>query len=204
MKKLIILALAFLFILPTFVRAQTVEVESALKYIATVIFGFPETWTVGNYFWYGLIPFFGAWLIMYGFLAIIRIFGDRTKLYVALSFFIIFSTLPLGWFALFVTTMFQVMGVWSIIIFIILFFAGTIFALYRGIYRGYKRAGVEKKELDKFGGELQKVDNAIKKEYSNLGKETDPAKKEAIIKNIADLQARRKKTIENMGDIARI
>ncbi len=168
MKRLLVFALAFLLILPSSVRAQT-EVEDAVKYILTVIFGLPGEWKVGDYIWYGLIPFLGVWLIIFGFLTVIRIFGrDRNKLYGALSFFIAFSTLPLGWFAFFVTGVFQAMGVWSTVIFFIMFIIGTVFAFIRGVYRGYKKVGIEKRELGRLDSQLASINKSLKNEYKKL------------------------------------
>ena len=205
MKKLLVFALVFLFILPSFVRAQA-EVETTFRYIATVIFGFPETWKINDFIWYGLIPFLGAGLIMYGFLSLIRIFGaGRNRLYGALSFFIIFATLPLGWFAMFVATIFQFMGTFSLVMFFVMFIIGIIFAVWRGIWRGYKSVGIEKKALTNLDQELGKVDNAIKKAYDKLkDPNIDENEKKKIISNVATLNAQRKRIIQSMGDVARI
>lgn len=86
----------------------------------------------------------GVWMIIYGFLDRIRIF--RSSINGILALFIAFSMIPLGIFVIIVSLLFSVMGVWSVIMFVGLFFAGTylyskgLVGAWRGVYGGYGKA----------------------------------------------------------------
>jgi hypothetical protein len=140
MKKLLVFTLAFLLILPSIVMAQTLE---DVANILTYWFGFPVDMAdePKDILFYFIVPFIGIWMIILGFLRAIKIFG-ASKIYYPLSFVIAFSTLPTRIFTVIVSFLFGSMGVWSVILFVVMFFVGTF--LYAKGWVGFKRgqAGV--------------------------------------------------------------
>ncbi len=128
MKKIFIV---FLFVLLSFNTVYALpSLESFLEDFFVDICGFPGEWLSDptNMLYYGIIPFSGIWMIIYGFLTVLGMFGpggERKFFYALLSFFIAFSTLPLHVFTYIVSFLFGVIGIWSVGIFIIMFVAGT-------------------------------------------------------------------------------
>jgi len=99
--------------------------------------GFPENWLNSKTFlWYSFIPLMGIWLIIFGFLDRIHIFR-RNSINGLLSFLIAFSMVPLGVFVIVVSILFSIMGMYSVILFVGLFFIGT-FYFAKGYIRGWR------------------------------------------------------------------
>jgi len=98
--------------------------------------GIPDGWMrTDTFIWYMIIPVAGIWMIIYGFLDRIRIF--KSSISAVLAFLIAFSMIPLGIFVLIVSIIFSIMGIYSVILFFILFIVGTL--LYaRGAFRSWK------------------------------------------------------------------
>ncbi len=106
-------------------------------------FGFPSQWlNTQTFLFYSIIPILAIWLIILGFLSRIHIF-DNKYLNGVLSFLIAFSTVPLGVFVAVVSILFSIMGVYSVILFIALFFMGTGFFA-RAMYRGWSGGMIER------------------------------------------------------------
>jgi hypothetical protein len=149
------------------------NLPSAVCSFGTAI-GFPEEWlNTKTFLWYSIIPILGMWLIIYGFLDRIKIFW-KTSLNMALSFLIAFSTVPLGIFILIVSTIFAIMGVYSVVLFVILFFIGTGFFT-RALWRGWK-GGMIEKEMGIYQLELGRVRdelNITRKELEKTRAEAD-------------------------------
>jgi hypothetical protein len=128
--------------------------------------GFPAGWLrTDTFIWYCFIPLAGVWMIIFGFLDKIRIF--KGSINAVLSFLIAFSMIPLGIFVLIVSLLFSIMGVYSVFLFVGLFFIGTILysrgliGAWRGIYGGFEK-------------EIQAVDRTIANamgEVAHLNKE---------------------------------
>ena len=140
MKKLFsILGFLSILLIIINVRAQVdIDPQSTIKSVFVDVFGFPEEWlNTKNMIFYGLIPFLGIFVIIYGFLDRIRIFR-RKKLNGLLSFLIAFSTLPMRLFILIVVTLFAIMGVYSVAIFAIIFMIG-VFLFSRGMIWTWKK-----------------------------------------------------------------
>jgi len=209
MKKFAAFILILLLFLPSVVYAQDLSgVEAGFKWFFTFLFGFPEEWDTGQYIWNGIFPWFGVWIIIFGFMTAIHPFGtDRNKVYGFLSFIIAFSLLPLGWFAILVQWLFAIMGAWTVIAFFIIFMLGVLLITYKNVYRHYRGIIREKKVFGSLESQLDKIDRQINHEYSRLkGKKaanlTEDDKKK-ILKNIAELRAQRNKVVETMGDVSR-
>lgn len=135
MKKISCFIILILFLLPTVVYAKSLKDNPIGK--AFIWLGFPENWLEGNsILYYGFIPFLGIWMIVYGFLELIRIFDDNKPLYTILSFIIAFSTIPLGIFVMLVGMIFSVMGIFSVFAFALLFFVGIAAITWRK-FSGY-------------------------------------------------------------------
>lgn len=141
-------------------------------------FGFPAQWlSLKTFLFYSMIPILAIWLIIYGFLDRIRIF-DKKAINGVLAFLIAFSMVPLGMFVAIVSVLFSVMGVYSVILFVILFFLGTGFFA-RAMWRGWKGGMIEREmgiydlELGRLSDEMGKV----KKERNVLESESNMWKK---------------------------
>jgi ribosomal protein S13 len=140
--------------------------------------GFPIGWLrLDTFLWYALLPLFGVWMIIYGFLTVINIFGrGRTGFYALLSFCIAFSTIPLGYFVIFVSLLFAFMGTWSTIIFAILFIGGTIFFLLKKFTGwGAERAGdiMYKKQIDAYKRQTDLYEKQEREAVERLNKLSD-------------------------------
>lgn len=166
MKKISCFIILILFLLPTVVYAKSLKDNPIGK--AFIWLGFPENWLEGNsILYYGFIPFLGIWMIVYGFLALIRIFGDNKALYTILSFIIAFSTIPLGMFVMLVGMIFSVMGVFSVVIFAVLFFVGGGLVFWRQFY-GFSRGFSEVNLLRKRFNEADEKQAAVKEAISKI------------------------------------
>jgi len=142
--------------------------------------GFPECWLqTSTFIWYAFIPVTAIWMIIFGFLDRIRIF--KGSINAVLAFLIAFSTIPLGVFVLIVSFMFGIMGIYSVGLFMGLFFVGTILysrgliGAWRGVYGGFEQE-IKKEEasLSNAMGEVAHLQKEIadckegKGHYSNL------------------------------------
>ena len=179
MKRLLALLLAFLLILPSFAMAADIpDITKDPIGFFMYIFGFPEEWASNprDVFFYFVIPFLGIWMIILGFLKRIRIFGD-SKLYYLLSLAIAISTLPTRIFTFIVSMLFGAMGVWSVGLFVALFFVGT-YLLSRGLVRGWREVyGAYDHEIDvqnKLGREVGKQLRDILNELKKAGATGNP------------------------------
>jgi len=142
--------------------------------------GFPKGWlNTKTFLWYSLIPILGIWLIIFGFLDRIRIF--RKGINSVLSFLIAFSTVPLGFFVILVSTIFAIMGVYSVILFFILFIIGTGFFV-RAMWRGWsggmieQQMGIERLYIRQKEKEFKEKEKTIK-DLINKNKEIERAVK---------------------------
>ena len=140
-----------------------------------VALGFPKEWlNTQTFLWYSLIPLLGIWLIIYGFLDRIHIFG-KNALNGLLSFLIAFSMVPLQVFVIIVSILFSIMGIYSVVLFVILFFMGTGF-LAHGLYRGWRYYGLIEKELDIYDEEyrrLKKQEKAYEDSMKKIKRQID-------------------------------
>ena len=143
--------------------------------------GFPKGWlNTSTFLWYSLIPILGIWLIIFGFLDRIRIF--KKSINGILSFLIAFSTVPLGFFVILVSTLFAIMGVYSVILFFILFIIGTGFFV-RAMWRGWsggmieQQLGIEELYIKQKEKEFAEKERAIK-DLINKNKEIEKAVKQ--------------------------
>jgi hypothetical protein len=184
MKRIItfsIVTVSFLLVLPTLVNAQ--ELPGPLKTFFVEWFGFPEEWTTfPNAIYYGIIPFLGIWLIIYGFLTMLKIFGrGRETFYAILSLFIALSTLPLRVFVFIVSTLFGIMGIWSVGVFAAMFFVGV------GIlgWRFIRRTVGELKSLE---DDIKQLDKRIKELHDKMIKSTSDAEVTTLGRQIETLR----------------
>lgn len=112
--------------------------------------GFPAGIINGNLiFTYGILPLIGIFIIVYGFLDLFRIFGKNKWVEGALALVISLSTLPLGLFTIIVSTIFGLLGVYSVAAFGIMFIGGLIFAI-SGFFEGAESA-IKKRMMEKIG-----------------------------------------------------
>jgi hypothetical protein len=177
MRKLfLILGLLSVLLFIINVRAQVevdIDPESTIKNVFVDTFGFPEEWmNIRDMIFYGLIPFLGIFVIVYGFLDRIRIFR-KNKINGFLSFLIAFSTLPMRLFILIVATLFALMGVYSVAIFAVIFMIGVfLFSrariwTWKNEYGHYDmaRAGVDNQirllddRIRKINGQIERIRN---------------------------------------------
>jgi len=176
------LVLSAIFILPHFhitivAAGGRCEFPESVCDFGTIV-GFPSGWLRPDTFlWYALLPLFGVWMIIYGFLTLINIFGrGRRGFYTLLSFSMAFSTIPLGHFVIFVSLMFSFIGTWSTFLFIALFVIGTIFILFKKITGwGAERAGdiMYKKQIDMYKREADLYEKQEKEATEKLNKLRD-------------------------------
>jgi hypothetical protein len=147
--------------------------------------GFPAGWLrTDTFIWYCFIPLAGVWMIIFGFLDKIRIF--KGSINAVLSFLIAFSMIPLGIFVLIVALLFSIMGVYSVFLFVGLFFIGTI--LYsRGLIGGWKYA---------YGGVKGSYEKSISKEDKVIANAMgEVARLKAEMKDAENLRGK----YQNMG-----
>jgi uncharacterized membrane protein len=130
----------------------TCNLPSVVCAIGTTL-GFPEQWlNTTTFLWYSFIPLMGIWLIIFGFLDRIKIF-KRSSINGILSFLIAFSMIPLGIFVMVVSILFSIMGVYSVVLFVALFFIGVylysrgLIGAWRHVYGAYDNAINEQKKL---------------------------------------------------------
>jgi hypothetical protein len=136
-----------------------------------IAIGFPEGWLrTDTFIWYCFIPLTGVWMIIFGFLDRIRIF--KGSINAVLGFLIAFSMVPLGIFVIIVTLLFNVMGVYSVVMFMILFFVGTylysrgLMFGWRGQYGSYAQSLLAQEKLK---GELDNKITALTTEFTAAG-----------------------------------
>jgi len=213
MRKSLVFVLTFLFLLPVLINAalpidggggggNNNDFPPWAKSIFGDMFGFPEEWLkMPEFMYYAIIPLLGIWMIIYGFITAIRIFGvGRRALYTLLSFFIAFSTLPLRVFTLFVSVMFSAIGVGSVGVFLFLFFFGVGIMVYQRYKVG--RAGIG--HIKHLEGEIRALDQDIVNLQNKLQREKDPGKRDNLMKKIALKREERKNRIDRMADISRV
>lgn len=207
MRKTFVFVLTLLLLLPILVNAQSATdngdfLTPELKGFFVDIFGFPEEWLkMPEFMYYAIIPLLGIWMIIYGFLTAIKIFGvGRRFFYALLSFFIAFSTLPLRVFTLIVSFLFSIIGVSSVGIFAGLFFLGVGIMVYSRYRVGRAEVG-HIKHLEK---EIRELDVDIVNLQNKLQKEKDPGKRDDLMKKIALKRAERKQRIDRMADVSRV
>ncbi len=123
------------------------------------LFGFPNSFlNTGNLIWYVIVPMVGITYISYGFLSELMIFR-RHNINVALSIMFALATVPLGWFTVFVSVLFALAGVYSVVAFFAIFTVG-VFALTRhkiyGLKQRYRFAGKDIREAKNLYNVLKK------------------------------------------------
>ncbi len=141
--------------------------------------GFPRGWlsTDKVFFWIA-IPMFGLFLIMYGFLSRIQIFGNWIN--GGLAVVIMLTTVPMGIFVVIVATMFSIMGMFSVIAFGILFGIG-VFYFFKAKTGSWRSGSIERnmfgKEKQAIGSKMKECDKEIamwNKQLQNLQKTRPP------------------------------
>jgi len=138
--------------------------------------GFPEGWMrTDTFIWYCFIPLAGVWMIIFGFLDKIRIF--KGSINAVLSFLIAFSMIPLGIFVILVSLLFSIMGVYSVFLFVGLFFIGTILysrgliGAWKGVYGGYEKAiSSQDKLITNLKGEVTRLTAEMNQLKNKTGK----------------------------------
>jgi len=118
--------LVFLFV--NFALAQTLEWGDwfSANYLWEDVFGLDPTWLQPKLFLFNfLVPFIAIIAVCLGFLKALRIFERSPNIEIVLAFAMAFMTLPSKIFVWFVSFTLGVAGVWSYIIFIILFILGA-------------------------------------------------------------------------------
>jgi hypothetical protein len=138
--------------------------------------GFPEGWLrTDTFIWYCFIPLAGVWMIIFGFLDRIRIF--KGSINAVLSFLIAFSMIPLGIFVIIVSLLFSIMGVYSVGLFVGLFFIGTIFysrglvGAWRGVYGGYEKSiSAQDKVISAAKGDVARLNAEMDQARNGTGK----------------------------------
>jgi len=156
--------------------------------------GFPAKWLNSSTFlWYSFTPLMGVWLIIFGFLDRIHIFR-RNSINGLLSFLIAFSTIPLGVFVIIVSILFSIMGMYSVILFVGLFFIGTYYFA-KGYIRGWKRVTqsydkaitAEQKVIDKYQTAIDDINTKIEQAQRGAGPTRGVASQEQRNKIVRDL-----------------
>jgi len=139
--------------------------------------GFPQEWlNTKTFLWYSFIPIMGIWFIIFGFLDRIHIFR-RASINGILSFLIAFSMIPLGLFVIIVSILFSIMGIYSVILFVGLFFIGTylyargLVGAWKGVYGGYQKAiSAQDSIIAKAQGDVAKLQNEMEMAQKGTGK----------------------------------
>jgi len=146
--------------------------------------GVPQQWlTFPKILYLFFAPFLSIWIIVYGFLMELRIFRRARWVNLPLSILIAFSTLPLGIFYLIVNTIFTVMSVWSVIVFALMFFAGTWFLFKRRSANWGAAASVAaayKDDMDNLKYELSQKRLQLIEVRNKIARTSDPKKREDL------------------------
>jgi len=143
---------------------------------ALIMMGLPQEWMYFPAIIYlFILPFAGIYTIVWAFLSSIRIFeGLPSNINKVIALVITFLTIPTGWFIRIVWVIFSFIGVWSVVIFALIFLAVSFF-------RGYAFLKREKLEREtKWNIEAkQHLDRALKyieeKQYDNARNELNRA-----------------------------
>lgn len=126
---------------------------------ALIMMGLPQEWMYFPAIIYlFILPFAGIYTIVWAFLSSIRIFeGLPSNINKVIALVITFLTIPTGWFIRIVWVIFSFIGVWSVVIFALIFLAVSFF-------RGYAFLKREKLESEtKWNIEAkQHLDRALK------------------------------------------
>ncbi|MBD3155656.1 MAG: hypothetical protein GF368_03300 [Candidatus Aenigmarchaeota archaeon] len=158
-----------------------------------------------------LLPYISAFLIVYGFLNELRIFRYKPWINIVLAFTmttsVMFVPIPIFGFALFtllVRFLFSAMTAWSIILFTLMFFVGTIylFKIRRskwgtsaGVYAAYKQ------EARSLGAELESINTSLSQAMAKMANETDPNKRAALERSVQELTDRRRDLSERIKEL---
>ena len=148
-----------------------------------------------------LFPFITVFLIVYGFLSELRIFRYKNWINAILAFTITTSTfyVPLPFlggpiFRMFVYFLFSALTYWSVFLFGVMFFVGTIYLFNVRRLKWQTSAGVYaayKDEVNSLRFELKSVNESLALAMQNLAKESDPNKRAEIEKTIEKLTEQR-------------
>lgn len=158
-----------------------------------------------------LLPYISAFLIVYGFLNELRIFRYKSWINIVLAFTmttsVMFVPIPIFGFALFtllVRFLFSAMTAWSIILFTLMFFVGTIY-LFKirhskwgtsaGVYAAYKQ------EARSLGAELESINTSLSQAMTKMANETDPNKRAALERSVQELTDRRRDLSERIKEL---
>ncbi|MEM7825390.1 MAG: hypothetical protein QW412_00845 [Candidatus Aenigmatarchaeota archaeon] len=143
------------------------------------IFDFLAQESLHNIFYNFFLPFIVMFAILFGALEGIRIFNKKINLVLSLA--ITITAFYGGGFSFFLQYFLLLGPYTAFVAFVLLFFVGIlIWAFGRGKEIYYKTAAPHKK--------LEKINKEIEKLYEKYRRETNPAKKRAIDKQIFDLE----------------
>jgi len=113
------------------------------SYVSTVLqmLGLPSEWMwMPAIIYLFILPFAGIYTIVWAFLQALGIFDRKVNRVLALL--VTFLTIPIGWFVRLTWLLFAGMGIWSVVVFVVMFILGIFF-------RGAQVVGKEYVELSK-------------------------------------------------------
>lgn len=146
----------------------TEAISEGAEWVLGTALGFPDEWlTVNGFIFNFFVPFIGAWAIVLGFLRVIGIFETESRLELIISFAMVFSTLPIGWFVIWVQWMFGYGAIFATVAFVALFILGTsMHSLVkgRGFWggAGWGRGGVFSSDNKGTNTKIRNLDRKIK------------------------------------------
>lgn len=198
MKGKVILFISLLLILlPNFVAAATWgDVWNGITEFFSNLTTFPSEWLeFPNLIFRVIVPYLGIWMIIYGFLTALRIFGmGRNQYYLILSFLITFGTIPTNIFYTVVQLLFSVMGMWSVGVFAFIFFVGT----WMMGQRMWGRRGVTGALIRDYRSKIENAEVELENLRLQLAKKPGDA---GLMAAVADWRKKRREWLDAMSDI---
>jgi len=160
-------------------------VQSLFYWFLTDICGITGGWLTASKVLYMIIlPFLSVWLIVYGFMAELRIFRRARKVNGLLAFLIAFSTLPTHLFFWYVNIIFNILGIWSVVAFGLIFLSGTWYYFIRRKSDWVSEASIAQTEaagLKSIRDELKTLLRQKKELAEEISYEKDPKKLDKLI-----------------------
>jgi len=202
------LVLMLLLLLFQTVVAQTLELGDlySVEYLWEEVFGLPAEWMIPrNFIFNFMVPFLALFAVCLGMIRAIGMFRRSPNIEVILAFAMAFMTLPSKFFVWFVSFTLGLAGMYSYILFLIMFFLGGGIYTYTFYLRKLTSAEVAKSYLEatkRLYDRFEEVDIKLKEVESKLAQPFLPdATREKLLKEAIELRAEREKLLAELRKI---
>ncbi|MGC8812355.1 MAG: hypothetical protein ACP5O8_02095 [Candidatus Aenigmatarchaeota archaeon] len=143
------LLLIIFFSLIVSAKAQDYGEFWSIEYLWSQVLGLPQEWLQAREFIFNfLVPFLALYVILLGILRQLKIFWRTPAIEVVVAFAMAFMTLPSRIFITFVSITLGAAGIWGYLMFLLMFFGGSLFYSWgfvrrrqalANIYSGYQK-----------------------------------------------------------------